>query len=64
MQNSDTFLSFFSELDMSEVAHDTVVLLKKDLEARGVTNAYDTWHGGYMLKSLVYPNNLKDVGVT
>ena len=49
---------------MSEVAHDTVVLLKKDLEARGVTNAYDTWHGGYMLKSLVYPNNLKDVGVT
>ena len=33
---------------MSEVAHDTVVSLKKDLEARGDSNAYDTWHGGYI----------------
>ena len=39
---------FVTELDIGEVGHDTVVALKKELEARGIENAYDTWHSNLL----------------
>lgn len=40
-------------LNITEVSHDTVVGIKNDLRSRGISNSFDTWHGGKSVKKAI-----------
>ncbi|XP_078360544.1 uncharacterized protein LOC144644837 [Oculina patagonica] len=40
-------------LNITEVSHDTVVGIKNELRSRGISNSFDTWHGGKGVKKAI-----------
>ena len=41
------FVSLQPGLNITVVGHGSMISIKKDLEERGISNSFDTWHGEF-----------------